>query len=648
MSLSWWFAILSERMPPEANDNLDKVDHLLNKPGSGIFLRKRSHLTSPLGEPDHDWNTAPMRKKPSISGIRLFFVAALLFFLGAAGVASYLFFGGVNTISGDNIEIVVNGPATVKGGEVASFEVLIANNNNTPLELADVLVTFPEGTRSAEDVSKTLTRFRRSVGVVMPNQTMSEGVKAIFYGKENTEKELVIGLEYRTQGSNAIFAKEERFSFRIASAPVTLAITAPSDANSGQEITLTIKTTSNATEPLASLLASVTYPPGFTFTRAEPAPIVGTKHVWRLGDIPAQGDRTITIHGVIEGQDEETKAFQVSTGVGGENDTEHKIVVPYNSVSQTLTIKRPFVGLATIVAGAESDVIHAEGADIVNASITWTNNLPSRIMDGQLQVRLVGKVLDERSVLSQSGFFRSSDRTLLWDKSTVPSLANLEAGATGEVNFSFASLPLLGSQEFYRQPEIGLDFIFTGTRIADTNGAAGRVETVVRKQVKFNTITQLGSRVVHYTGPLTNVGPLPPKVGQETWYTVIWSLVNSSNDVVGGKVEATLPSYVRFVGNSTPKDEKLAYDQRTGKITWNVGSLRAGSGLSSAVREVAFQLALTPSVSQADLIVPLLGDATFTGVDDFTKAPRSNTKSQLTTELSTDPKSREGEYRVMR
>ncbi len=654
MDLGYWKLAeytYSVMLLPNDKDNLKKADDLLNKPGSGFFERKRSHLTALQDGVLHDWSDTVMSKNRSakMSGTRVLLVLALLFFVGAVGVASYLFFGGINVVSGDNIDIAVNGPVSVKGGEPVSFEVLLANNNNTPLEVADLLVTFPEGTRAVDDVGKSLTRYRKSIGTVEANQTVSETIKAIFYGKENNDEELIIGFEYRTSGSNAIFAKEKKFPIRLSSAPVTISVVAPSDANSGQEITLVVKSVSNTREPQKGLLTHVLYPPGFLFRSAEPMPIAGTKDTWSLGDLQAQGSRTITLHGTIDGQDDEIKSFQVATGARGTDDTENKIIVPYSSVSQTLTMKRPFIALTTRIAGSADDTVVSEGNDIIHADVEWVNTLPSRVMDGELKVRLVGAVLDQQSVAAVSGFYRSTDNTIVWNKSTVPELANMEAGASGSMNFSFSSFALLTSGEtLFKQPAIELEFVFTGTRIADSNGTGGRIETILRKKVKFTTVTQLVSRIVHYVGPLVNTGTLPPKVGKETSYTVIWSVVNSSNDLTNAIVKASLPNYVHFLSKVTPQDEQISYDARTGEVKWQLGAVKAGSGLTLPVREVAFQVGFTPSLSQADLIVPLIGDATLTGTDDFTQVARASTKSQLTTELSTDPKAKEGEYRVAR
>lgn len=83
------------------------------------------------------------------------------------------------------------------------------------------------------------------------------------------------------------------------------------------------------------------------------------------------------------------------------------------------------------------------------------------------------------------------------------------------------------------------------------------------RTVKVNSSFQLSSRAVHYTGPFGNSGPMPPRVGQNTTYTILWSITNSSNDVSRAKVTAVLPLYVKWTGVSSSGD--VSFNYGTGK-----------------------------------------------------------------------------------
>ena len=73
-------------------------------------------------------------------------IGSVIFCLIAVGVGAYLFFNGKNLISADNIDVTIDGPVSVPGGEPVSFDIGIINKNNVDLQLVDMTVNFPAGT----------------------------------------------------------------------------------------------------------------------------------------------------------------------------------------------------------------------------------------------------------------------------------------------------------------------------------------------------------------------------------------------------------------------------------------------------------------------------------------------------------------------
>jgi len=131
---------------------------------------------------------------------------------------------------------------------------------------------------------------------------------------------------------------------------------------------------------------------------------------------------------------------------------------------------------------------------------------------------------------------------------------------------------------------------------------------------------------------------MPPKVESETTYTVIWTINNSSNTVDNTIVTATLPSYVRWVGQTSPINEDISFNSVGGQITWNVGSIKPKADVSSTgQREVAFQVALLPSLSQIGDTPVLVNEQTIAGNDRFSETAIQAIKKELTTRLFTDP-----------
>ncbi len=136
---------------------------------------------------------------------------------------------------------------------------------------------------------------------------------------------------------------------------------------------------------------------------------------------------------------------------------------------------------------------------------------------------------------------------------------------------------------------------------------------------------------------MTNTGPLPPKAGQQTTYTVVWSLINSTNDLGDVKVSATLPAYLRWTGATVPADPTLVFDSTTRKVSWTPGVISAGTGYTSRTREVAFQVGLTPTFSQVSQTPEIISEANLEAKDLFTNVDVTQNARSLTTAISDDP-----------
>jgi hypothetical protein len=102
------------------------------------------------------------------------------------------------------------------------------------------------------------------------------------------------------------------------------------------------------------------------------------------------------------------------------------------------------------------------------------------------------------------------------------------------------------------------------------------------------------------------------------------------------KVVSSLPSGLRWTGNVYPKNEKIVYNERTNQIIWDVGDVAAGVGILDPVREVEFQVGVTPQANQVGEPVVLINKSNLTAKDNFTNEDVSLTSEQRNSELPED------------
>ena len=593
------------------------------------------------GEWEHEKkesDVTPLAYKPRPQGkfaARTFLLLSFAFFLVAAGISAYLFLIGQNIISSDNIDIAISGPTTVDGGEEASLQITLTNNNTTDLLLADLIVEYPPGTRSAVDVTKELPRVRETVGTIRSGESIQKSTRAILFGEEGSAQSIRVRLEYTVIGSNATLHKEKIYNVFLGSSPAGLTVHTIKKANSGQEMQLDVVVSSNASVVTEDVLLIADYPFGFSFVSAQPRPTFGT-NVWRVGDLPPEGKQKFKIIGTIAGQDGDERIFRFATGIQPDAN-ERTIETPLMTSIQSVYIERPFIGVDFLVEDKKADEHIILSGKTLRADVAWVNNLQTAIDNVEIEVRIKGDALDKNSVMSQRGFFRSVDNVLRWDSQTVDVLRSITPGETGNVSFGFSTLQKSSAiMMALRNPELVFEVTVRGQRVSESN-VPEKLESTATTRVIINTDVTIAPRLTRLSGPFINTGPIPPQADKESTYTVTWSLTNTTNELSGGQVIATLPSFVRFMNIVEPTTESVSFHEIGGLVIWNVGTLKAGIGGIAAPREVSFQVVFTPSVTQIGNGVDIMGVAEFTGKDRFTGADVRSSARALTTRFSTEP-----------
>lgn len=613
-------------------DSIERLKKVLySREGKGLGARKRRGLREYATEDvQEDWvqeSPNPQSGKQKDRILVLTLVFSVLFFVFSLGVAAFLFFADQNIVSSGNIDIGIQGPANIGGGEELVLQFAITNNNPTGIKNVDLLVEYPEGTRTAHDLSQELLRTREALGVMRAGERIQKTARARLFGEEGEVKQIKAIIEYRVEGSNAIFSREQIYEVVLSNSPLVITVEGVDEVSSGQEVEFSIRVNSNSENILEDILLIAEYPFGFEFLTATPSTFA-KNNVWELGDIKPEESKTIKIRGRILGEDAEERVFRFRTGVRSATD-DTKIETAFITALHSIVVEKPFIGVRLAVNGNTNTEPVISRADRVRVDTTWFNNLSDRVFDGEIEIRLSGAILDERSVSVQNGFYRSSDNTVIWDRDTLPSLGSLGEGAQGTVSFSFLPIPFTPGESF-RTPSIFLDVTIRGRRVSENN-VSESVESTIRRVIKVTTGLSMSARGAYTSGPFQNTGPIPPRAEQETTYTVFWTAENTTNPVGNAVAVGTLPSYVRWVGAIDPSTAQVDFNEVGGRITWNIGAL--GSYES---RQVAFQVALMPSLSQVGLGPTLVHTQNIRGIDTFTTQTVGVGAQDVTTFLTGD------------
>lgn len=647
-------------MTPEDKSKIDELKKSLYSRTAPDVRQKRRFYSGlrpkDVGDIQTDWEHPPEDsneeiklneeyKNQSTSFFTKFLVGSIVFFIIAISIGAFLVFNGSNIISANNIDITIDGPVTVAGGDPIALIIQVNNDNNIKLEAVDMLVDFPDGSVDPADTSREYKQFRETMEDISPGGMGKKTVQAVVYGEENTKKEIMITVSYRVAGSNAIFKKQKSYEILLSSSPLSLTVSAFKEITSGQEMEFELTLTSNSDEIIRNLLLKATYPFGFTLTSTD-VKAEGNGSIWRVGDIPPKGKKTIKFKGKLDGQDNESRTFRFTAGAQSTN-TPGLIATEYIAARHEIDIKKPFISASIAFDDdTEEGIYQGSFNRPIKATISWFNNLPTSILDGEIHLKLSGNAFDKISVSPGEGLYRSSDNEIIWNRITNPGLANIGAGESGSISFTFTPRDFSTPLKSVTSPGIVLNVSVSGKRISESN-VPENVVSSAQRLIRISSQLTLSSTLVRSAPPFINSGPIPPKAERETTYTVNWTVNNTANTVTGAEVRTLLPAYVKWMNQISPVSEDVTYNPKSGEVVWRVGNVDAYTLNSGRTRRVSFQIGFTPSITHVGQSPVLAQDTVLVGQDDFTGMDLKSTQPELSTRFLTDQAYRDGDDRVV-
>lgn len=560
--------------------------------------------------------------------------------IGIAAVA-FVYLGRLGTVSERNIEIDITSPEVITAGDKVEFSVRFKNTNTIALESVDLIFEYPEGALPLRgDPPRGKFRERVAVGRLEPGEEQTKTFEAFLFGKETDTLEARATIEYRPSNTSARFGKDTSRSLRVGHSPIGVAISTPSEATTGQQVEIVIKYVSAAEASFTDLSLDVMYPSGFTFESADPAP-VRDNHIWYIGTLEPGKTGSITVRGAITGEPQEEKHVDARIGVW------HEDTDTWNTLAEgtgAIALRASLLAVHTTINDMREYI--GKFGDTVFISLAWRNNLSVSAQHVVIEAEISGEAFDYGSVSVDKGSFDGVNRKAIWNASSEPALRFLDSGESGTVSFSVKLLPNPPVRRFDDKNFTGtISTLITSSTIPE--GFEG-VDIRGRDTLSFPISSHLAlvSRGQYFGGVIPNSGPLPPRVGQETTYTITWSLSSPANDIEGVTAHASMPSYMRWKQLVNPAGENITFNPDTGDITWDVGFLVAGTGFTRPARDVTFQVGLVPGANLEGSTPQLITTATAQGKDTFTHVNLNATASEVTSAVRSDSQVAPEQYRV--
>jgi len=581
-----------------------------------------------------DWEKNRRQLNPSQKRVLKIALGILVVVILVVGGFVFLAWWQKNAFQQDRVLISFEGPKEADSINVVKYVIHYKNSNPIKLGNAEIQLSYAENFQPIDNVNvKYLnsTNSRIFIGDIPAKGEGSVEVKGIFYAPKDFPVYLHASIHYVPSNGKTQFATDAQTSVNITTSPVILDVSAPAQAVDGDGLEYVVDYKNLDFRSLNKVEIVIEFPESFQITESFPKPSQDSTH-WVLGDLESNQGGKIRIKGVLRGSKDESKRIVVSMGKFGEDGQ----LATYNKREANTKIVSPILTVTQELNGASGEGVIKVG-DMLKYTIKYRNTGTVGLRNAIVTAELQSKILDFSKVTVEKGFFDGSKNVITWKASDVPALANINPNEGGQLNFSVPVkliIPIVTEN----------DKNFTVATIAKIDSPDIPAPTGANKIIGSNALElKLSSKVILETkgyyndAQIKNTGPIPLQVNKETLLTMHWTMMNISNDLADVKVISSLPSGVRWTSLVYPENEYITYDTRTNQLIWSVGKLPAGAGLILPMREIEFQLGITPQINQVGQLLKLLNASTFTGTDTFTGKIITVENGEKNTQLNEDP-----------
>ncbi|MBI3631680.1 MAG: hypothetical protein HY219_02340 [Candidatus Staskawiczbacteria bacterium] len=521
-----------------------------------------------------------------------------------------------NVFSKEVLKLEILGIDTAKMGDEIEYTIKYKNNGNAVLQEPKLIFELPD--HSLTEDGKM--RFTQDLKDIYPGDEDFVKFKTRLLGNENDLKVAKAWLSYMPKNLTVRFESNTTFTTKINSVPITLDFDLPSKVERGKEIQYSLNYFSNIDYPLENLSMKIDSITGFQLESSNPSSL--DKAEWKLPTLnKAQGGR-ITVNGRITGDPGQNLNFGAKLGVWLDGE-----FVLIKDTSKEVSIVEPLIFISQRINGYPNYV--ASPGEKLHYEIFFRNIGSTPFDNLFLLTKLDGSAIDTQSIKSSTGEVRANDRLIAWDYKQVPELRYLAPQQEGKVEFD------VQLKDNWTQSDSDKNNTIIKNKV-DISQISDEFQTKVNSKLE---ILQKG----YYSNQagITNSGPIPPKAGVQTTYTITWGIKNYFNDIKNAKVRAVLPQNVKLTGKVMPETESpnFSFDNNSREIVWNISggaTITAGTGVVSNAPFVSFQVSLTPDESQKGVAAPLIGEASVSAEDQFTGGVTQGNNSSVNTSLPDD------------
>ncbi|MDA1168989.1 MAG: hypothetical protein O3A36_01470 [bacterium] len=621
----------------ESNELKKRTNELLTPAQPKVFPEAVARMSPPL------INIMDIKTKRRRKIVIRTMLGALATSIFIGGVFLTVWYRGTQQVKQSQIGIEIGAPEHFTAGSEFTYNLVVRNTSKVDWGSVDVTLTTPTGF-SYESSSPEGKPSDQNISVSLPplleNESSTFTVTGRLVGEEGSSA--LSRVEVRVSPKN--FPKERIVQSKttttlISAIPLEVSIEAGSNAAVGERIAAVIHIRNLSDTKITGALLRLTPTPGMQLAVEDTgfsAEFSVVDSFWRLPDIQPLDEVVRYSVLYVTGNSGDQRELSIAVTQDQKNQTftlrkiSHVVSVTSAQISVAQTFNNDTSGKLVIGAGAR-----------VDGAIEYKNTGTNGLTDAIVKVKFEGTGLDASSITLNSGAYDPTANTITWTAASVPTLKRILPGASGKITYSFNTLPY---DKFPLVPNGKNQQLIASASLdsPDLPKPTGQIRQVVsgRFFMPISTDVLMGIDAFYDDGRLgiTSTGPLPPKVGEQTTYTLRTRVGSSLNDIENAKVTIILPDGVSYTNSSYKTAGDIEFNDRTNTFVWTIPLLEGLTGRSVPLHELDMQIAITPGANVRGKVVPFVQNIQFTGTDSFADIPLQAGVTDVPTTRSADSK----------
>ncbi len=538
-----------------------------------------------------------------------------------------------------NVVLEIQGPAEVYRGIPFEIDVSISNTTDSLITEAELTLTHRDSIVNLETLgTKSITA--DVIGDLGSGSLAKKTYRLIATGEVGSEEEITFNLVYFGSQGNR-FETSETKKIKITGSAVQLEVQKPEQILPGSVFELNVKYKNISEFDLAEAVLEIKYPTAFKFIAASLNPD-SLNNYWRLGELRSGSSGNLKIKGTLESTDNTSFTMPIIFGarfLGEDFSIAGKEI--------ELTISPSPIGINVLI-NRRTDYVARVG-DRLTYTIQYQNNSGIALADVQIKAELQGELYDFNTLKANANI-NLGNRTVGWDIAYVPGLRLLDPGASGEVSLE---IKLKDDFPINRLNDKNFTLRFSAEIISPSVPyylTASQTKAATSLETKVAGLITIEAKAFYRDSlsKIVNSGPIPPRVGKATSYTVHWLIRNYSTDVNDVSVRTVLPPGVTWTGiQKSNIDSVPLYNEATREVVWTIPKVRATKGILDEPLVAVFQIQATPTAADLGKFQELISVTNLRAIDNFTGLELSSSDVAINTSLPDDITIGQGGGRVV-